>query len=93
MALLVGLFGSINFGAIFHLASKATTADSMASLMGLVNFVANMGAVVFTLLFGWVKGTTGSFGWGFAVLAFLSLMTFTVSQLLLHDRPAVKLEG
>ena len=92
MALLVGLFGSINFGAIFHRASQATTPDSMASLMGLVNFVANMGAVVFTLLFGWVKGTTGSFGWGFAILAFLGLMTFTAGQLLLRDRPAAKLE-
>ena len=88
MVLLVGLFGSINFGAIFHLASRATTSDSMASLMGLVNFVANMGAVVFTLLFGWVKGTTGSFGWGFAVLAFLSLTTFAIGQIFLHDRLA-----
>jgi MFS family permease len=92
MALLVGLFGSINFGAVFHLTSLATTSDSMASLMGLVNFVANMGAVVFTLLFGWVKGATGSFGLGFAILAFLGLMTFAVSQFLLHDRLAVKLE-
>jgi hypothetical protein len=64
----------------------------MASLIGLVNFVANMGAVVFTLLFGWVKGATGSFGWGFAILAILGLTTFTVGQLLLHDRLAVKVE-
>lgn len=92
MALLVGLFGSINFGAVFHLASQATPSDSMASLIGLVNFVANMGAVVFTLLFGWVKGATGSFGWGFAILAILGLMTFTVGQRLLHDRLAVKVE-
>jgi hypothetical protein len=54
--------------------------------------VANMGAVVFTLLFGWVKGATGSFGWGFAILAILGLMTFTVGQFLLHDRLAVKVE-
>ena len=92
MALLVGLFGSINFGAVFHLASQATPSDSMASLIGLVNFVANMGAVVFTLLFGWVKGATGSFGWGFAILAILGLTTFTVGQLLLLDRLAVKVE-
>jgi MFS transporter, ACS family, hexuronate transporter len=92
LALLVGLFGSINFGAVFHLTSQATTSDSVGSLIGLVNFVANMGAAVFTLLFGWVKGTTGSFGLGFAILAFLGIMTFAVGQLLLHDRLAVKLE-
>ena len=79
LVLLASLLGSINFGAIFHLVSDAATFESMGSLLGLTNFVANMGAVLFTLLFGWVKDTSGSFGWGFAVLALLGLMTFAVS--------------
>ena len=74
MAVLAAWFASINFGAIFQLASRATTPDSMGSLLGLINFLANIGAVLFTLLFGWMKDASGSFGWSFAVLAFLSLI-------------------
>ena len=74
MAVLAAWFASINFGAIFQLASRATPPDSMGSLLGFINFLANMGAVLFTLLFGWMKDASGSFGWSFAVLAFLSLI-------------------
>ena len=66
-------FASINFGAIFQLASRATSPDSMGGLVGFINFLANIGAVLFTLLFGWMKDAAGSFGWSFAVLAFLCL--------------------
>ncbi len=86
LVLLASLIGSINFGAIFHLVSHATSSDSMGSLLGLTNFVANIGAVLFTLLFGWVKDTSGSFGWGFAVLASLSLVTFALSYLSMRHR-------
>jgi MFS transporter, ACS family, D-galactonate transporter len=86
LVLLASLLGSINFGAIFHLVSHATTADSMGSLLGLTNFVANIGAVLFTLLFGWMKDTNGSFGWGFAVLSFLSLVTFALSHHFMRHR-------
>ena len=73
MAVLAAWFASINFGAIFQLASRATSPDSMGGLVGFINFLANIGAVLFTLLFGWMKDAAGSFGWGFAVLAFLCL--------------------
>jgi fucose permease len=86
LVLLASLLGSINFGAIFQLVSHATPSDSMGSLLGLTNFVANIGAVLFTLLFGWVKDTSGSFGSSFAVLSFLSLMTFVLSHLFIRHR-------
>ncbi len=69
LALLGAWFGSINFGALFQLASRSATADSLGTLLGFVNLLGNLGAIAFTLMFGWSKDTLGSFAWGFAVLA------------------------
>jgi cyanate permease len=69
LALLGAWFGSVNFGALFQLASRSASADSLGTLLGFVNLLGNLGAVAFTLMFGWSKDTLGSFGWGFAVLA------------------------
>lgn len=79
LALLASWFASINFGAIFHLAAKATASDSYATLFGFINFLANMGAVLFTLIFGFMKDTTGSFTWGFFILAVLAFATFALN--------------
>ncbi|MDD2672606.1 MAG: MFS transporter [Syntrophales bacterium] len=76
LALLASWFASINFGAIFHLAAKATLSDSYATLFGFINFLANLGAILFTLTFGMVKDATGSFTWGFLILALLSSAAF-----------------
>ncbi len=65
-------FSSICFGALFHLASRAIPADSLATMIGFINSMANFGAVFVTLMFGWVKDTAGTFSWGFAILAALS---------------------
>lgn len=75
LALLAAWFGSINFGALFQLASRSATADSLGTMLGFVNLLGNIGAVAFTLLFGWSKDTLGSFTWGFAVLSFLAAVT------------------
>ena len=72
LALLGAWFGSINFGALFQLASRSATADSLGTLLGFVNLLGNLGAVAFTLMFGWSKDTLGSFAWGFAVLSALA---------------------
>jgi len=79
LALLASWFASINFGAIFHLAAKATAADSYATLFGFINFLANLGAIVFTLMFGFMKDVTGSFTWGFFILAVLAFATFALN--------------
>jgi MFS family permease len=71
LVLLVAWFGSINFGALFHLASRSAGAAS-ATLLGLVNFLGNLGAVLFTLMFGWGKDSFGSFAPGFFALAALA---------------------
>lgn len=79
LALLASWFASINFGAIFHLAAKATSSESYATLFGFINFLANMGAVLFTLIFGIMKDMTDSFTWGFFILALLALATFVLN--------------
>ena len=79
LALLASWFASINFGAIFHLAAKATASDSYATLFGFINFLANLGAILFTLMFGFMKDATGSFTWGFFILALLAFATFALS--------------
>jgi len=69
MALLAAWFASINFGALFHVATQITPSHSYATMFGFINFLANMGAMVFTVMFGFFKDSTGTFTWGFAVLA------------------------
>lgn len=72
LALLGAWFGSINFGALFQMASRSATIDSLGTLLGFVNLLGNLGAVAFTLMFGWSKDALGSFTWGFAILSALA---------------------
>ncbi len=81
LAIFAAWFGSINFGAIFHLASRSTSSDSIATLIGFVNFLANLGAIFLTLMFGWIRDATGSFSWGFCVLASFCLGAFLVGSI------------
>ena len=80
LALLAAFFSCINFGAFFHLASTIIETESLATLIGFINFLANVGAVLFTLLFGVSKDATGTFAWGFGVLAVLAFGSFAVGQ-------------
>jgi nitrate/nitrite transporter NarK len=81
LALLAAWFASINFGALFHVASQITPPESYATMFGLINFLANMGAMVFTVMFGLIKDSTGTFTWGFAVLAFLCLSAYLAGRI------------
>ncbi len=91
LALTAAAFASINFGAFFHLISRAGPEGSLGTLIGLVNMVANFGAVAFTLLFGWFKDGRGSFTDGFLVLGAVCLLAVGLGRLLLPGRgPAVR---
>ena len=85
LALLASWFASINFGALFHLATRVTATDSYATLFGFINFLANLGAVLFTLMFGSMKDTMGSFTWGFFVLSCMALAAYILSRRGLRD--------
>lgn len=86
LAILAAWFSSINFGAIFHLASRSTSPDSLGTFLGFLNLLANLGAVLFTLTFGWVKDHLGSFSWGFLLLGILSLSAFSFGRTILSKR-------
>jgi nitrate/nitrite transporter NarK len=75
LALSATWFASINFGAFFHLISRSTSEGSMATLLGMVNMLANLGAVAVTIMFGWLKDDLGSFNAGFLVLSATCLTT------------------
>lgn len=76
MAVLAAWFASINFGALFHLASRVTSSDYYATLFGFINFLANLGAVIFTIMFGFMKDAFGSFIGGFGVMALLAAAAY-----------------
>jgi NNP family nitrate/nitrite transporter-like MFS transporter len=86
LAVLGAWFGSINFGALFQLASRSAKADSLGTLLGFVNLLGNLGAVAFTLMFGWSKDALGSFAWGFAVLAALAVVVLGAGLRVLEAR-------
>jgi sugar phosphate permease len=86
LALLGAWFGSINFGALFQLASRSVAADSLGTLLGFVNLLGNLGAVAFTLMFGWSKDVVGSFAWGFAALAALAAVALGAGLRVLETR-------
>ena len=86
LALLGAWFGSINFGALFQLASRSATVDSLGTLLGFVNLLGNFGAVAFTLMFGWSKDALGSFAQGFAVLAALAVVALGAGVRVLEAR-------
>jgi MFS family permease len=69
LLMLVTAFASINFGAIFHLVSTSVKPSSLGLMLGIVIFMANMGAFFLTFLFGWLKDLTGSFQVAFAFIA------------------------
>jgi cyanate permease len=88
LAILGAWFGSINFGALFHLASRSASSDSLGTLLGFVNLLGNLGAVTFTLMFGWSKDTLGSFAWGFAILSVLAAAALVAGlRVLEQSRP------
>jgi len=69
LLVLSSCFASLNFGAVFQIASGAAGQGSAASMIGLVNFIGNGGAIFSTMLFGYVKDISGSLSWGFLCLA------------------------
>jgi len=87
LALLAAWFGSINFGALFQLASRSVAPDSLGTFLGFVNTIGNVGAVALTIMFGWSKDALGSFAWGFAALAVLAVTTLLAGLHALGPEP------
>lgn len=75
----IGL-SSINFAAFWHLAALSTEPKSLATLFGLINLLANLGAILFTMLLGLVKDASGSFISGFGVLGVVALVAYLIGR-------------
>jgi NNP family nitrate/nitrite transporter-like MFS transporter len=71
---------SLNFGALFELVSRTVNSASLASAFGFVNFLANLGAVIFTLIFGLAKDYTGSFFGGFLFMALAAGLSYFLGK-------------
>ena len=69
LALLAIWVAGFNYAALYQTACYAVEAESVATILGLVNFLANLGAIAFTMFFGLAKDITGSLSWGFVVMA------------------------
>jgi nitrate/nitrite transporter NarK len=78
LLILSSCFASLNFGAVFQLAAQAVGRSSAGTMMGLVNFIGNSGAIFSTMLFGYVKDLAGSLTFGFLCLAGLGLVSSLV---------------
>ncbi len=77
---------SANFGAIFQAASYAAGPASLGSMMGLVNFVANLGAIIITMICGWFKEESGSFSGAFIYISVAALAAGWLTARFLRDR-------
>lgn len=76
LALAAVFFASLNFGALFDMASRTVNSASLATAFGFVNFLANLGAVIFTLIFGLAKDYTGTFFGGFIIMAIAAAVAY-----------------
>ncbi len=70
---LVSLSSSITFTSIFWLAYTLGPVELAGTSIGLVNFIASLGALLFPVAFGFILDQTASFAWGFIFLMGLAL--------------------
>lgn len=70
----VGWFASMPFGAIFSYSSLVGGARSSGRDLTLVNFIGNVGALLFPPAIGYALDVTGSFAAGFGVIAAIGVV-------------------
>lgn len=76
---LAALMNSVTFGSVFYLTYQASAPQIAGTAIGLVNFIASIGAFVFPIIFGYLIDVSGTFEFPFlflAALAFSSLYFF-----------------
>jgi nitrate/nitrite transporter NarK len=68
------LMNSITFGSVFSLAYQIMPPQSAGTAIGLVNFIASMGALIFPIVFGYLIDITEAFKYPFLFLAVLAVL-------------------
>jgi len=48
--------------------------------VGFINFLANLGAMLLAILFGWLKDTVGSFSWAFLLMAIFGVAVYLTGR-------------
>ena len=75
---------SVNFAAIFQLAYQYSEPAWLGGTLGMINLIANLGAIFLTILLGWVREGTGEFTTAFGVMSLLGVGIFALSRSLLQ---------
>lgn len=84
LLLLAVITVSANFAAIFQMAYQFSTTALLGGTLGLVNLVANLGAIFLTILLGWAKNSSGQFTEAFLVMSLMAVVVFAASGVLLR---------
>jgi MFS family permease len=77
--ILIALLSTVTFGPVFNLTYQIISPASAGRAIGLVNFIACMGALTFPVVFGYLIDLTGSFRYAFLFLSVLSFIALGVS--------------
>ncbi|MBW2000709.1 MAG: MFS transporter, partial [Deltaproteobacteria bacterium] len=87
----LGIFmSSVTFGPIFYLSSVVSGMDRAATGFGIVNFIANIGSLIFPVVFGLFIDFSGVVRSGFLFMAGLSTIGFGLTLIFrkMEKRPA-----
>jgi len=66
---------SVTFGSVFYLAYHYSSPQMAGTTIGLVNFIASIGAFLFPIFFGYLLDLTGTFTLPFLFLSVLALLS------------------
>ena len=72
---IAALMNSVTFGSVFYLAYRYSPPQIAGTTIGLVNFIASIGAFLFPIFFGYLLDETGTFTIPFLFLSALALLS------------------
>jgi sugar phosphate permease len=84
MNVINALFIQLYFGPLFAIPVERYGSHMTCTLTGLGNFFANLGALSFSYLLGFVKDRTGQLEWGFYSIAGACLVGLVFTIVLKH---------
>ncbi len=72
---IAALMNSVTFGSVFYLAYHYSSPQMAGTTIGLVNFIASIGAFLFPIFFGYLLDLTGTFALPFLFLSALAVLS------------------
>lgn len=71
--ILIALLSTVTFGSVYYLTYQIVPPGSAGRAIGLVTFIACLGALIFPIVFGYLMDLTGSFRSSFLFLSLLAI--------------------